>query len=741
MKYAIVVIGCLIGQSLLAQSPCDQIKTHLNSGNILAAGQLAEDNENLQCSQILGELYLRKGRFDLAKEAFTSALEAASLNSEEQAASLNGLGIIAFNKGDYNQANEFITRALNIRKNLYGENHEKTAASFNDLGLALSASDPEKALQSYQRASEIYAEIFGKQSQRYAQSKVNIGIIYRGINEFNQAERNFQEALNIWKKLFPEGHPNEGFIYTNLGLTSNAIGVYSLAESYYNQALQVYQKHYGDKHPEVATIYNLLGNERNREGEFEEAIKYYQNALISNSKTFNEKDFEQNPVISSAFNATTMLTTLLYKAQAYEDWHYNVTLKFNDLKMSLVTLQSCDSLVDQIRRLQSNEADKLEFGSVAAQVYESGVRVCYRMGEIAVKGKDDYNQLAFYFNEKSKSGILLDAISDASAKHYADIPDQQLTMEANIKEEIAFYERKLAEAPPDSVAAIYRQELFEWRNAYEGFVELLEQNYPQYYNLKYNNSIPDVADIQSTLDDESVLLSYFLDDKFSRLYIFQITTDKYNIINLPQDDDFQKNINGLRNGIYYRAPEIYLQTAQNLGKKLIPKLPSNITRVIIIPVGRLGAIPFEALIRDKYKAKELVFQDVPFVGKTYAISYEYAAALYFQESKVGDKISKGNLALLCAPIEFSNLPRLPGTEKEINELKDVLARSSINSNVYTLANASESTIKSNDLKQYRYCILPRMELWMRYIRSYPGFFWPKKMERKTAIYFQVRSIT
>ncbi len=699
----LLVLLLVVNTSLIAQDSCLQIKALLDQGNVVEAGKLLDETKDLTCYQLAGEVYMRKGRFDLANESFEKALAQANVNTEEEAASLNSLGIISWNKGDYFKANEFITRALNIRLKLYGENHEKTAASFNDLGLVLGASNPSGALKNYTKALQIYGEIFGEKSQKYAQTKVNIGIIYRGLQEFNKAETNFQDALTIWKKLFPEGHPNEGFIYTNLGLTSNAIGVYSLAESYYNQALEVYKKHYGEKHPEVAATYNLLGNLRNREGEFEEAIGLYHKSLISNSKTFNNTDIELNPEVGSAFNATTMLTTLYFKAQAYEDWHYNVTLKFKDLKNSLNALQSCDTLVDQIRRLQSNEADKLQFGSVASQVLESGVRVCYRMGEVAVKGKDEYNELAFYFNEKSKSGILLDAISDASAKHFADIPDQQLEMEANIKDEISFLERKLAEAPEDSLAGKYRQELFEWRSTYEDFVSQLEQNYPQYFNLKYNNSIPSIKDLQSTLDDETMLISYFLEEKLKRLYSFQITSKKFDIKNVPQGEDFQKNVNGMRNGIYYQASGIYLQTAKTLGKQLIPsQIPSNITKIIIIPVGRLGAIPFEALIRDKYKSKSVDFTQIPFVGKNYSFSYEYAAALYYQESTIGQKASKGNLALLCAPVEFEDLPRLPGTEKEINELKSILQKSSINSNVYTMADASESSIKSTDLEQYKY---------------------------------------
>ncbi len=703
MRYLLILLISTLSFNWLAAQGCEQIDKFLKEGKILEANELINSSGGLDCFKAVGEVYLRMGRFDLARENFEKALNQASTGSEEEASSLNSLGIILWNKGDNQHAFEYITRALKIREKLYGEDHELTAASYNDLGLVYGATDPKKALSYYEQALHVYDRMLGKQSAKYAQAKINVGIIFRSLEEFNKAETSFEEALAIWQKIYPEGHPNEAFIYTNLGLTSYTLGVLSRAEEFFNKALATYQKHYGEKHPEVASTYNLLGNIRNQEGEFGKAIELYQKALIANSKEFNDMDFEKNPSVGDFFSANTLLNSLFYKAQAFEDSHFNVTLKLNDLKTSIQTLQSCDSLVDEIRRLQSNEADKLAFSSVATQVYETGVRVAYRMGEVAVRGREEYNEMAFYFNEKSKSGILLEAISESSAKHYASIPDEQLVEEATLKEEIAFFEQKLAEKPDEKQEEIFRDKLFELNNQYHSFIKSLEENYPQYFNLKYNTRIPKVTDIQETLDDVTALFSYFIDDRYKRLYVFEITNKKFSINSVPQTDKFDKYVSGLWNSIYYRNAKIYSEIAQDFADILMPSgIPSGIEHVVVIPVGRLGAVPFETLILDKVKSKESAMHQLPYLGKELAFSYEYAAALYYQEAILGSKVSSGNLALLCAPIEFDDLPDLPGTEQEIGKLQEILEKGQVTSNLYVKAEANEKNIKAIDLKQYKY---------------------------------------
>lgn len=699
----LVIIILFFAGSLHAQSDCDQIRTLLEKGDTdgaLTAARKMNGISGPQCNIIAGEVYLQRGRNDLAASYFEKAMQEATDNSEEKATALNNLGIVFWNTGNSHQAKEYVIQALSIRKKLYGDSHERIAASYNDLGLV--AQDDDQALEYYETALGIYEKLYqdGKH-RKIAQAKSNIGIVYRQIELYGDALNNFNEALEIWRSLYPEGHPNEGFILTNIGRTYQVMGDLDAAHHNFDKALAVYKKHYGQKHPEIANTYNLIGNVHNFKGQFEEAVTHYQHALVANSPEFNNENIEMNPPADGYLNARIMLNSLYYKAQALEDFHINFSLKFRDLKLSLSTLQSADTLTDRLRQLSSNEADKLSLGEIASQVYENGVRLCYYMADVSVK-KDPYYELAFYFAEKSKAAVLLQAISDASAKSFANIPDEKLKEEHDLQAEIAFYEQKLAQKPDEETERLFRQQLFQLRQKYADFITALEAQYPEYFNLKYNTSTPGVAEIQQSLSEGSVMFSYFLADRTRRVYVFQISKDKFKADNVPQTENFNRYISGMRNSIYFRDDDVYHLCASELYKTLFPSSPhKNTSQLIIVPSGRLGTIPFEALLTRSPRSGT-DYGSLDYLMNDYAISYQYAAALYVQKANNPMPALQQNQALLCAPVTFPHLADLPATSDEVNKLSSIFSGKSITPDVLLEADASEELLRKKDLSNYRY---------------------------------------
>ena len=59
--------------------------------------------------------------------------------------------------------------------------------------------------------------------------------------------------------------------------------------------------------------------------------------------------------------------------------------------------------------------------------------------------------------------------------------------------------------------------------------------------------------------------------------------------------------------------------------------------------------------------------------------------------------------MVCAPVTFpakDKLNDLPGTETEVNTIASLFREKNINSQVYLRAQANETAIKSNSLKNY-----------------------------------------
>lgn len=701
--FLLLISSLLFTTGSLSAQDCEQLRTLLEKGAIdLAADAVKETGEspNATCSNIIGEIYLQKGRSDLALTYFEKALKLAQKNSEEEAISLNNLGLVYWNTGNYNQAKEYVLQALSLRNKLYGDNHEKIAASYNDLGLVSANND--EALENYEKALAIYEGLYTDGIHRkIAQTKTNIGIIYRNLELYGDAHNNLNDAMDIWKKLHPEGHPNEGFISVNIGRTYQQMGDLEAAHVNYGKALAAYKKHYGPKHPEVANTYNFIGNIYNLKGQFDQAISNYQQALVANSTSFDDQNIESTPPVDQYFNGSTLLNSLYYKAQALEDLHINHSLKFKDVKLSLSTLQSADTLIDNLRKISTSQADKLALGEIASQVYENGVRLCYYMAEVSVK-KDPYYELSFYFAEKSKAAVLLEAISDASAKSFANIPDEKLNDEKELQAEIAFYEQQLAQKPEEETRKLYMQRLFDLKQQYGIFIKDLEKDYPQYFNLKYNINIPGVAEIQQTLDESTAVLSYFTSEWNKRIYVYLITKDKFKADNVDQTADFDRFISGFRNSLYFKDDDVYQLTGNALYKLLFPSSPHKNTKsLIIIPSGRLGTIPFEALLTKSPKSGSS-YSTYNYLIKDYTISYQYAAALYMQNKQSLSQTQEKSQALLCAPVMFTELADLPATSKEVSKLQGILSGQNIDADIMLEADASEELLRSKDLSSYRY---------------------------------------
>ncbi len=683
-----------LGNSALSQDNCSLLEERLKSGNLVDINSLLQNSDN--CSNLVGEVYLRKGNNVLAEQYYDSYLKSSNAGSLEEAQARNSLGIIYWNTGNLVKATEYIQRALDIRKSLLGDSHELIAGSYNDLGLIMSSVDPDMALDYYEDARKIYSKIYGVEHEKTVQALINEGIAYRQLEYYGDAINSFESALKSWQTLYPQGHPNEAFIINNIGRTKQLTNDLDGALSMYEKGLMKYIEFYGKQHPEVAGTHNLIGNIYNARGEFDMALSYYQQALVANTVNFQSDDLEENPSVDDYYNANTLLNSLFYKSKAFADLHYNKTLKFSDLKLSLATLQSCDSLIDNIRQIRTNEEDKLALGQIASTVYETGVELCKAMGDVVVK-KDEYYALSFYFAEKSKSAVLLEAIADANAKSFSGIDPKDLDTEEQLKNDIAFFENLLILEENDESRAKLRTNLSDRRIEYERFISSLENKYPEYFDLKYNVTLPSISDIQSKLSQDQTVLSYFITDLSKRLFIFEISKDKFKISNNPQTEDFNHYISGFRNGIYFKVKDVYEQTASSLFNILIPrKLNKNTKKLIIIPSGRLGTLPFEALLTEK--SKNTPFNEMAFLIKKYEISYAYSSALL--DTNVN---SSGNKqALLCAPVDFEDLPALPGTEKELNELQSILSDKGVDTEVKLKEEASEELIKKLDFGGYRY---------------------------------------
>jgi CHAT domain-containing protein len=690
---------------------CMTREGRLDEASSLAENMLHESDSESQKAELwntIGLINLYKGKYEQALQYFSKALSYYMQQDgkmEAIAFCYNNIGLTNWATGNNQLALEHLSEALNLRINIFGESHPSVAASYNNIGLVYSGYNPDAALENYEKALKIYSGIYQSSHPLIASTLNNIGIIQRKKKDYAGSIETFKKCLEIRIKALSADHPNIAFIYSNIGQSFFENSGYDSALVYQNKALLLYQKNYGDKHPEIAHTYNLIGTIHEKKKKYDLALDNFQLALCSNISDFNSRNTNTNPAIDNYYNSDLLLLSLLLKARTLESRHYEKTLKLADLELSLRTFELCDSLISRIRQFRTSNNDKISLGRTAAEIYEDAVSIAVDLSHLTLK-KNYYLRKAFAFSEKNKSAVLLEAIADAQAKSFSGIPDSLLEREKELKAEIALFEQKLAEKFSPEEEKSLRTKLFTVNRTYEHFTKSLERNYPEYYNLKYSNSSISIDSVRSVLDKEGMMISYFLAENRKRIYVFCLSKTKLEVLNIPKSELLEKQIKGLRNSIRHRTDKAYIQFARQLYKQLMPAIDPQIKKLIIIPEGALGTVPFEALLSKDVKGEEVNFSMLPYLINKVAISYNYSASLYTQVYKESMAAAAMPPSIfLCAPITFDSTDHLKplfGSEAEVNAIDSTMKSRGFKSSVFLKEKASEELIKSSELSGYKF---------------------------------------
>jgi CHAT domain-containing protein/tetratricopeptide (TPR) repeat protein len=725
------------------------------------------DKESIFASDLFndfGNAYTEKGEIDLALDYYQKSLsiklKILGENHPQTALLYNNLGIIYRDLANYNEAIKYHQKAIEILKGIFDENYPELANCYQGIGnVYKDKRELDPAMEYYQKAYSIRKNTFTENHPLTAKDMVNIANIYSEKGDTENALEFFENALKIQKKVLSENHPDLAITYNNLGNIYNEQKQYDLALAFYINALEIKKAVVGESNPEVADYFNNIGNIYNAKAEYDQALEYikksleikvqfygqkhpavvlpylslgniyygmgdynmalqyFQKSLASNVKNFNPEptNIYVNPLIANYYNAEELLRSLRGKAKALVG-NYKTSEQQIDLLTAFVTYQKCDTLINIRRSTSISKNDKIELGRIASGIYDQAIDVCFNLDQVdKEKEADYYLKQAFYFSEKNKAGALLEALAASDASKFSGIPDNLLELEKSYNNQISFYEKKLAETYDEQTEQALRNGLFKVNRDYNKLISDFEKNYPKYYEMKYGKGNLTVKQIQDVLDENTALRTYFIGD--SLISIFTISKNAILMEKSIKEKDFDDKIFEFRKHITSNTladVKKYLSEAHIYYNILFPKqLPEQIKRLIIIPDGNLGMIPFEALLTEEYKGKVGQFSDYPYLIKRFEITYNYSTNLFYKQisRSISGNTKQSSGWLGIAPV-FSNaenlvingnyISPLPGSETEINTIKQKFDQKSIKTNSKLFLDASEQFLKSPELKSYKY---------------------------------------
>ena len=555
----------------------------------------------------------------------------------------NNIGYIYMRKGDFERAISFHRQSLAINEKRLGSKHPNLARNHSQIASCLLQEEKyEEALEEYAIALKIRQESEPTHYERFAIIYNNIGLAYLYQKKFDLAEANFREAIRLYEQVHGDIHPARGMSLSNLGLCFYEQKNFQRALEYYLQTEKIYQATYQAPHNELVRLYYHIGDNYRKLKQYELSKAYFNKALYSASSIPPDQQDRETPALDQMQASLELLDAISGKAHVLLEQSWSEQNPVPRLQEALQASQLAILIADTLRPEFRYRISQALLTANLNSLFETGIRASLSLHRLT--GEQSYLESAFRFSEKSKYLLLMDARNATEARQFAGIPDSLLQREKQVEIEIAYYEKKLYthKADPDAAASLidWNQSLFQLKEDRIQLLNHLEQAYPVYFRLKHPPKSLDIKELQlEILEPDQSLLEYFVGE--DSLYLFLLDQREMHAYQIPLNKSrLEELVDSLRQSIYgyhifpYPDEELYQQsameyvhTAYALYQYLIHPVEDQLrSRIVLIPDGVLGYIPFSALLKE-LPTEAAEFREHAYFIRNHSISYAFSAQI------------------------------------------------------------------------------------------------------------------
>jgi CHAT domain-containing protein/tetratricopeptide (TPR) repeat protein len=562
----------------------------------------------------------------------------------------NALGALYYESGNYLQARNYFSRALDVIRQERPNDRASVINFSNNIASCL------YKLGDYQASIDLYTRLIGNgifSSQLY----FNLGKSYIEL-------RDYANAMTWFRQVRPGDVPD---VYNEMAYTQFLLGKNDSSLAFLDQ-----WSHISD--PAARTSLDAGVNDLYR-GQVlmaihhpDEGMKAFQQAIITFSGRFANPDIHSNPLnFTGSFSSYRLFDAILSKAKAWE-WLYTQLRKEDYLLGAWQAYNSAILLFRHIEKTYATDDARLFLKKNNRDLYHNAFEVGLSLDKL--HPNDGYLEQAFGIAEKSKASILA-ANLDISSGHPPGIDPRIVQRIRTIKYNIARLEVR-GYPGHDSISAAsiasrkvgYEIELSQLLNG-------MERN-TAWYKLKFEDSSLSVAGIRGQLRPREALISLYLTQE--GLHIFTLTNSAFHhlLIDSPQSltaqvKEWLAMLNdptpGHRFGNRPLEKLLYTRLVQPLTREL-----ADYNEWIIIPDDIFSLLPFESLPADELST--------PLI-ETRTISYQLSAKL-LRHAWTTTRLPSRYAVLSFAPFADSGkwvdlsparfMDRLPSSGQEIGGL-------------------------------------------------------------------------
>ena len=608
--------------------------------------------------KFVGDYYLSV----LMIEQALDVLKKAGKTDDGSVAPLFGnLANICFNMADLDESEHYSYKALEAFNNVLPEGNYNSVSLYINLGnICSNKNQPASGLEWYEKAAPYVDK--SSDPNTYHALQYGRAICLNALGRLVEADSIYRLAEGSTLDTYGPTDIGTAIFYINFA--NNLMGLDSLeaAINALDKAEQIETALFGAGHIMQSEIPAIKGSYFWQKEQPDIALLYAREGLqyFDNLTRTQIADFRNTYQVLNYLHARCLKK-----------------LPDSSVEAALDNYKAIESLQDYLLNAERSMDDRMGSMEDRNNLYREMADTYCQTGKT-----DEYKKELWRIAEKSKALILLDGVRRAR------IPELEPALDSIQRTTVAynFYRKKLSESSVSN-----NQDLkIQWENrAFDVEIqrrslwnELRVKN-PQlahYFDpASQTVSLSCVRD--SLLAPGQALLEYFTGEK--AVYAFFVNADTALVHEIPLDFPLEDWIDQLRQGLYgyYAAPDSaqtpellestvrkYLRYAPLLYEKLVkPLKPLLPERLVIVPDGPIGYIPFDALLTG-YPRDISNFKGYDFLLKRHQISYSYSATLLREMRDKSHKQLPQNNFVAFAPFFEGN----PGALKNMYQLDELL---------------------------------------------------------------------
>jgi CHAT domain-containing protein/Tfp pilus assembly protein PilF len=568
----------------------------------------------------LGTLNVVLGKAESALEFYQKALEICAEEEDQalHAALLAGLGGVHQRLGHFLEALEVTARTLPIWRALNNDQMEaqmlsNMAVYYRDLG------EPQRALEHYQEAVPIFRQL----ASRKAEARVlnGLGQVYLQLGEPGPALVVLEQALDLRRAV--GDRRGEAVTLHSLGRAHSQNGSPKRAAEFSRQALAL-RRALGDRTGEASSL-GLLGITYHQLGRWDLARNTFQEALQLHAQLGNPhrraallRHLGESHLAAGDPRAAVRVLQQSLTLQRQVRNRVGEIETLGTLARAEIGLDRLDrgeeflriarELVESLRVEIQDPDLRASFLATQRGIFETSIEVAMVRHRHQRDGGHQLRALALSEQARARSFLELLSEVDIGIEGGGDsgLLARRLTLQQRLKAAAAWERRLLVKDPEPEVAkelAEKVQALLTELQVVEGEMRHQNTHFGEFTDPRLVNAF----EMQSLLDDETLLLQYALGEE--RSFLWAVSSEAVHSFQLAprqEIEDKALSLHRLWSTLDPRRRQEDLEAAERLRQLILEpaeRLILAAKRLVIVADGALHYVPFAALPASARVAK------------------------------------------------------------------------------------------------------------------------------------------